>query len=180
MKQRSPAVFLDRDGTIITERKYLCDPKNMFFYPRAFSALKMLRRHGFKLVIITNQSAVARGYLSLATLNKIHRIFSHKLARAGASISGIYFCPHLPEAGCACRKPKITMIKRAARELKIDLKKSFMIGDQHRDVLMARNAGAKGILVLTGAGRSCREKAKTDAAKISRNLTDAARWIVQQ
>lgn len=180
MKQLSPAVFLDRDGTVITERKYLLDPKRMFFYPRVMPALKALKQHGYKLVIVTNQSAVARKYISLAQLNHIHRIFSYKLAKAGAKPSGIYFCPHLPDAGCACRKPKTAMLKRAARQLKIDLKRSYMVGDQSRDVEMAKRAGAKGILVLTGAGRQSLKKSKEVATKVTSNLVTAAKWILQQ
>lgn len=180
MKRRNSAIFLDRDGTIITERGYLSDPKKMKFYPKAIKALASLKKRGYKLVIISNQSGVARGYFTLAKLREIHRVFSKTLTKNGATLSGIYFCPHMPDAGCACRKPKTALLKKAARELKINLKDSYMVGDHHRDVLMAHRAGVKGVLVLTGHGRATRAEAQSVATKISSRLSTAARWILQQ
>src|ERR1051325_8327952 len=125
-----PAVFLDRDGTILTERKYLSTPRRMFFYLSAFKGLRRLGRNGFKLVIITNQSGVARGYFTLKDLHRINFIFRERLLSRGVKISGIYFCPHHPNAGCSCRKPKPMLARRAVRELNLDLKRSYVIGDQ--------------------------------------------------
>jgi histidinol-phosphate phosphatase family protein len=173
-----PAVFLDRDGTILTERGYLADPKKMKIYPFAFPALKRLSKAGYKLVVITNQSGVARGYLTLARLAEIHRQFRARFKSKGISIAGIYFCPHAPNAGCRCRKPSPYLVKKAARELKIDLKRSFVVGDQDRDILLARKSGAQGVLVLTGAGKSQTKGTRKQAAHVTRTLLTAADWIV--
>lgn len=178
-KSRKPAVFLDRDGTILNERGYLSDPKKMFFYPGVYRALANLRKAGFKLVVITNQSGVGRGYFTLATLKKINQKFSRLLSARGAKIDGIYYCPHRPDAGCACRKPRPKLVKQAARELNLDIRRSFVVGDQLRDIQLAKNTGAKGILVLTGGGRSARLKAARLAVKVARHLPSAAQWILQ-
>jgi histidinol-phosphate phosphatase family protein len=160
---KKPAVFLDRDGTILTERGYLLETKKMRFYPFVFSALRRLVKNGFKLVVITNQSAIGRGYLTEKKLSEIHD-----------------YCPHRPDASCRCRKPKPFLVKRAAKELSLDLSKSFIVGDQARDVELAYNSGAKGVLVLTGAGRQQRSAAKKYASHVSRNLDKASKWIVKK
>jgi histidinol-phosphate phosphatase family protein len=172
------AVFLDRDGTILNERGYLSDPQKMVFYPGVGPALKKLQKNGFKLIILTNQSGIARGLLTLQDLKKIHSRLRSVLRKNGVRIDGIYFCPHSPTAGCACRKPGLKLPKLAAVDFKLDLKKSFVIGDQIRDVQLAHFMGAKGILVLTGAGKSCRTHALKWAIKISKNLRSACQWII--
>lgn len=174
------AVFLDRDGTILNERGYLGDPKKIKFYATAFRGLQTFQKLGFKLIIVSNQSGVARGYFSLAQLAKINRSFTEQLRRRGIHISKIYFCPHSPEGGCSCRKPKPGMIHRAARELKIDLKSSYMIGDQQRDIQLAQRTKLKGLLVLTGAGKYYRGRVKKMGFKVTQNLTTASAWIRRQ
>jgi histidinol-phosphate phosphatase family protein len=178
--KKSKAVFLDRDGTLLTERGYLDDPRKIYFYKGVFAALKKLSSAGYKLIIITNQSGVARGYFTLGTLAKIHARFKKILGRHGLRISGIYFCPHLPTAGCRCRKPKPYLLKKAAREHGIDLRKSFMIGDQQRDMELARRAGARGILVLTGGGRSLTKRQRRSAHTVAGTMMSAARWILKE
>ena len=180
MKKFKPAVLLDRDGTIINERGYLSDPDKMVFYPFVFDALRRLQRAGYKLVVLTNQSGVARGYVSLKGLAEINRRFTRAFAERGVRIDGIYFCPHFPTAGCVCRKPKPGLARRAARDLKIDLKRSFVIGDQWTDMMLSKNLGVPGLLVLTGQGRSLRRKAGPLAAKITSNLKTAARWVLSR
>lgn len=174
---RRPAVFLDRDGTILNERGYLSDPDRMRFYPGAFEAMRRLQRAGYRLVVVTNQSGVGRGYFSLERLREINRRFSAACRRRGVRIDGIYFCPHLPDAGCACRKPRPALPRRAARDLRLDLRRSWVVGDQARDVELARNVGARGVLVLTGAGRECRARASAAGGKITSTLATAARYI---
>ncbi len=174
------AVFLDRDGTILNERGYLSDPAKMFFYPTAFKGLKSLQKAGFVLIVVSNQSGVGRRYFSLENLRKINAIFKDRLAQKGIRISDIYFCPHLPEAGCACRKPKPGMVFTAAKKWKIDLKKSFVVGDQLRDIQLAVKTGAQGVLVLTGAGKLYGREVRKLGGKISSNLTTAGRWILSQ
>jgi D,D-heptose 1,7-bisphosphate phosphatase len=179
MTKPNKAIFLDRDGTILNERGYLSDPKKMFFYSGVFAALKKLKKAGFKLVIITNQSGVGRGYFTLAQLKKVNTAFRRVLSANGVRLDGIYFCPHLPDAGCSCRKPKIGLIKKAVRDLKIDLKNSYMVGDQIRDVLTAQHARFTGILVLTGSGRQHSRATKKMGTKVSSTLVSAVRWILR-
>lgn len=173
-----PAVFLDRDGTLIDERGYLSDPNRIHFYLPVFAALRRLQKAGFKLVILTNQSGVGRGYFSLRQLGKINARFKSLLMKKGVRLDGIYFCPHHPEAGCKCRKPQPLMGIRAARDLSIDLKRSFMVGDQLGDMKLAAQLKVPAVLVLTGHGRSARSDAKGWATKVTRNMTTAADWIL--
>lgn len=176
--RKTPAVFLDRDGTIINERGYLSDPRKMFIYHFAPKALRLLKKAGFKLIVITNQSGIARGYVTEKRLAEIHRVFRARLKRKGAAIDGIYYCPHGPNDGCRCRKPKPFLLRKAAREHNIDLRGSYVVGDQDRDILLARNSGAKGVLVLTGAGRSQKRAVRAQTAHVARHLLSAAKWIV--
>jgi histidinol-phosphate phosphatase family protein len=169
---------LDRDGTILNERGYLGDPKRMKFYPSAIRGLKSLQKLGFRLLIISNQSGVARGYFSLKQLGLVNRVFKQRLAAKGIRIDGIYFCPHLPTAGCGCRKPNPGMIRRAVRDFRVKPKQSYMIGDQERDVELAKRVGATGILVLTGARKSSiKGQIQTTANKVAKDLEAASRWI---
>lgn len=178
MKKRKPAVFLDRDGTIINERGYLSDPQKMVFYPGAFAALRKLQKAGYRLVVVTNQSGVARGYLTLDALARINRVFKSIMSKRGVRVDGIYFCPHGPDRGCVCRKPRAALARRAARDLNVDITRSFVVGDQWTDMRMSKNLGIPGVLVLTGAGRSLRAKAGPFAKKITSNLSTAADWIL--
>lgn len=177
MKKR-PVVFLDRDGTILNERGYLDDPKRLFFYAQAFSALRKLKRAGYALVIITNQSGVGRGYFTLKRLAEVHAAFRSKLQKAGVRLDGIYFCPHLPDAGCSCRKPQPGLPRRAARDLNLDLKRAFMVGDQKRDIELGKRIGAEPILVLTGAGRSQKKEVRRMKARITSHVGTAASYIL--
>ena len=177
--KRSKAVFLDRDGTLINERGYLADPSKIFFYPGAATALRRLQRAGFRLVIVTNQSGVGRGYFTLAQAQRVSRRFCELLRRQGVRIDRVYMCPHRPDAGCRCRKPNPFLARKAARELKIDLENSYMIGDQVRDLQLAKNAGLRGVLVLTGGGRAARSEAARIARKVASTIRFAASWIIE-
>ncbi len=177
----SPAVFLDRDGTINHDKNYLSDEKDLKIYVFAKKAILKLRRAGFKIVIVTNQSAVARGYVTVSKLEKINRTLKRLLKEQGAEIDGIYYCPHGPDDDCGCRKPKTGMVLRAAKDLKIDLKKSYTVGDSVRDYMLGYNFGGKGILVLTGHGKKQALKVKKEKKKplaTVKNLYAAAGVIV--
>lgn len=176
---KKPAVFMDRDGTLIDERGYLSDAGRIRFYPDAAAALKSLKKAGFKLIIVTNQSGVARGYFTLKQLARVHRRFTKLLKEKGAGVDGIYFCPHGPDGDCSCRKPRPGMGKQAAKKFKIDLPKSYMVGDQPRDIQFAKNLGVKSVLVLTGGGRSARKEAGGAASKVTSTIGSAARWILK-
>jgi histidinol-phosphate phosphatase family protein len=170
---------LDRDGTLITERGYLLKARDMRFYPGVSAALRRLTSKGFKLVVVTNQSAVGRGWLTLRGLRAIHTYFLSQLRRRGVRVSGVYACPHAPEAGCRCRKPRPLLARRAARDLNLDLKRSFVVGDQVRDMELGRALKIPGVLVLTGAGRENRKKSQGRAAHVAKNLSGAAAWILR-
>ena len=146
------AVFLDRDGTLSEHVHYLSDPEEFRLMPGAVRALKLLSGAGYKLVVVTNQSGVARGLFTEKTLARIHERMRALLADGGVRLDGVYYCPHNPDAGCSCRKPATGMIDTAVSELGIEREGSFMVGDQTADVLLGGNAGLKTILVATGYG----------------------------
>ncbi len=178
----TPAVFLDRDGTINEEMGYINHLSRFKVFPQAAPALRRLREAGLKAVVISNQSGVARGYFPPPLLAEVHRQLNEVLAAGGAGLDGIYVCTHHPNAGCSCRKPKPDLILQAARELDRDLKRSYLIGDRYTDVQTAANAGVRGILVLTGYGRGeyefLREKAAVPPVYVAQDLEDAAAWIL--
>jgi len=149
-----PAVFLDRDGTLIRERDYLADPEGVQFVPGALEALARLRAAGMPYVIVTNQSGIARG---LYTLDDYHRVAARVLElleEAGVPPLDVRFCPHHPEftGPCECRKPATGMYRAAATEHGLDPTRSFYVGDKVTDVLPARELGGVGVLVRTGFG----------------------------
>ncbi len=151
-----PAVFLDRDGTLIEHIPYLSDPAMVSLLPEAAEALKRLRRAGFATVLVTNQSAIGRGMLAVNRLDEIHTELNRQLALQGATIDGIYYCPDAPKSDDRTvvenpdRKPGPGMLLRAAADLNLDLGASWMVGDLISDVLAGLNAGCKSILVQSG------------------------------
>ena len=158
MKKR--AVFIDRDGTLSEEVGYINHPSRFLLFPYAAGAVKLLNDHEWLAVIITNQAGVARGYFDEAMIQTVHDNLKRDLQSAGARIDGIYYCAHHPSVGeppyrqdCDCRKPKPGLIKRAAIDLNIDVQQSWMIGDRYSDIELARNAGVRAALVLSGYGR---------------------------
>ncbi len=139
------AVFLDRDGTIARDVHYCSDPGDFEILPGVPAAIRSLNQHGFKVVVITNQSGLARGYFTPETLRRIHEKMASELAREGARIDAIYLCPHHPDEGCDCRKPKPAMLLRAARDMGLSLERSYMIGDDPKDVEAGNAAGCRTI-----------------------------------
>ncbi len=183
-----PAVFLDRDGTINVDVGYLSHPDQFTFLPRALKALHLLRDSDLPLIIITNQAGVARGLIPPERLPVIQKVFLRMLRTNGIPIAGYYSCPHHPEGilpeyccECECRKPAPGLLLQAARELNIDVQRSYVVGDKASDVQLAHNAGATGILVLTGEGRKYQQTYPpeyTPPHAICRNLYEAAEWII--
>jgi histidinol-phosphate phosphatase family protein len=139
------AVFLDRDGTVIEERGYLANPDLVQIVPGAAEALKMLRRDGWKLFFISNQSGLGRGFFTPEEMQAVHQRCLAALKSEGVEIDGSYICVHTPEDRCSCRKPSPWLVERAAREHGIDLSASWMIGDRGGDILCGRNAGCSTI-----------------------------------
>lgn len=147
------AVFLDRDGTIIKEKNYISDPKQVELLPHSIEGIKLLRDAGFKLFVITNQSGISRGWFSIETLHSIHTRLLEMLKLEDTSVDKIYFCPHRQEDNCNCRKPKLGMINQAQTEFNIDLTHSYIIGDRSEDIELGKVLNLPSILVLTGYGK---------------------------
>jgi len=141
------AVFLDRDGTIAKDVHYCRRPEDFVLFTDAARVISLLSGQGFKVIIITNQSGIARGYLSEETLSEIHKKMKEGLSRDGARLDGIYYCPHHPDANCDCRKPKPSMILQAARDFQIDLEHSFVVGDRQKDIEFGKAVGCLTILI---------------------------------
>lgn len=137
------AVFLDRDGTIAKDVPYCSRPEDFELLPGATEGIRLLNVHGYKVVVVTNQSGIARGYFTEAMLSRIHDKMQKELAKHGARVDAIYYCPHHPDDNCKCRKPKPEMVLQAARDLDIDLSQSYVIGDSEIDAELARQAGCK-------------------------------------
>lgn len=176
MKPRPKAVFIDRDGVLIRDANYLASTDGLAVLKGAPQALKLLRAAGFKIVVVTNQSGVARGYFTLGAVRKIHAELKRRLAKADARWDAVYVSPHGPDSKHSWRKPGTGMLLAAKKRFGLDLKASYLIGDKTSDIECARRAGCAGILVRTGnGGRDKLYKAKP--AAISRDLLAAARWI---
>jgi histidinol-phosphate phosphatase family protein len=176
------AVFLDRDGTINVDPGYLSHPGQMELIPEVGSGLAKLQAGGFTLVIVTNQSGVGRGLVKEPMLKPIHARMNELLAGYGVHIDAIYYCTHHPEDDCSCRKPKPELVLEAQRDLDIDLKKSFVVGDKASDIELGRATGVKAsVLVLTGDGAEQKKLLKPGRADhIAENLSEAADWILKQ
>ena len=184
-----PAVFLDRDGTINEQMGYINHITRFVLLPRAAAAIRLLNDQDIPVVVVTNQSGLARGYFPESLLGEVHDKMKTELAEAGAHVDGIYFCPHHPEAkeerfrlACDCRKPKIGLFTGAAKELDLDLGRSYVVGDRWSDLKAAAACEATGVLVLTGYGRGDREyigpEQKIQPKKVAEDLYEAALWII--
>jgi D-glycero-D-manno-heptose 1,7-bisphosphate phosphatase len=180
-------VFLDRDGTIIEEVGYLDRAERVALYPWTIDAIRAFNRAGLAVVMITNQSGVARGFFTESVVDDVHGHLAAMLAEGGARIDAYYYCPHHPDGkvpgyarACDCRKPGRALVDRAARELGIDPARSFVVGDRWVDVALARAVGAGGVLVRTGYGMSVEQQRPDDLAAdaVVDNLIAAASWIL--
>ena len=146
------AVILDRDGTIVRERHYLSHPDQIELIPGVAEGLRHLAQAGLPLIVVTNQSAVGRGYFDAARLDEIHDRLRQLLAGEGVSLRGIYVCPHTPEDDCECRKPRTALVAVAVASGKFEPAESWVIGDKPCDIDLGRGIGARTILVRTGYG----------------------------
>lgn len=168
--------LLDRDGTIIVERNYLSDPAGVELLPHAGAGLRALRDMGFRLVLVTNQSGIGRGYFTRATVDRIHDCMVEQLG--DVALDAIYICPHTPEDGCTCRKPEPGLAIQAAEDLGFNLRDAVVIGDKPCDIGLAQRVGATSVLVTTGYGRQFVETLKPEV--IADDLLDAARQLAQR
>jgi len=172
-------VVLDRDGTLIVDKPYLSDPRAVELIEGAGAALRRLAGLGFGLVLVTNQSGVARGLVSPERLGEIHRRLEALLEAEGVHLAGIYVCPHDPQDDCACRKPRTALLERAARELGFDPQRAFVVGDKASDIALGRAVGATTLLVLTGHVASQGEAGSVAADHVVADLAEAAGRIEQ-
>lgn len=175
-----PAIFLDRDGTIIEEKNYLSDPAEVTLLPGAAEGLRSLSRHSFPLVVVSNQSGIGRGFFSASQAQAVQDRLKELLAQECVTIAGWYMCPHEPGANCSCRKPLPGMIRAAARDLSLNPLESFMIGDKRCDIDLAAAIGATGILVTTGHGSMDADYAHSIAAPVCANLVEASEVVARR
>ena len=181
------AVFLDRDGTIIEEVGYLDRPERVEFFPWTIDAIRVLNRAELAVVLVSNQSGIARGFFTDAVVDIVHQRMDDMLSAGGARIDAYYYCPHHPDGSvaelakvCDCRKPARGLVDRAVAEFGVDPARSFVVGDRWLDIGLARTVGARGVLVRTGYGE--REEGKPpngmEADAIVDNLIAASSWIL--
>ena len=178
------AVFLDRDGTIIEDVGYLSSPEQIKFIPGSVASIRSLNQAGFKVIVISNQSGVARGHFGEDMLQTIDKIVHRGLLHGGAHLDAHYYCPHHPQHGvypykqeCDCRKPNTGLIKKAIEKFDIEASSSFMIGDKATDIELGKRAGVKTVLVQTGYGKTEVKQAK-DPDKVAADLSEAIKWVL--
>ncbi len=181
------AVFLDRDGTLLEEGNFVDRLDKLVFFPYSIDAVRALNRAGLAVVVVTNQSGVARGLYTEEFVRAAHRHINQRLEAAGARVDGFYYCPHHPEGSvealrteCDCRKPKPGQLIRAAADLDLDLTRSFMVGDRWKDIEAGEAVAARGVLVRTGYGRDQEEAHESRGAVVVDNLIQAVSWILRQ
>ena len=186
---RRPAVFIDRDGTLIEEAGYLNHLDRLVFFPFSVDAVRQLNAGGYAVVVITNQAGIARGIVHESFVETAHRHITERLEAGGAHVDAYYHCPHHPSgivAGlnvtCDCRKPAPGLLLRAADEMQLDLARSFVIGDRWHDLQAGRAAGTGAVLVRTGYGAGEEQKPKEGivADAIVDSLAGAAAWILSR
>ena len=165
-------VIVDRDGTVVVDRHYLDDPDQLQFLPGAAEGLRLLCERGNRVVVVTNQSGVGRGRLSLERLHQINARFLHLVSQVGAKIEGIYYCPHRPEDNCECRKPKTKLVLDAAADLGFEPSNAVVIGDQSGDIELGRRLGAITMLISEDGLPSDGKPIKADY--VIRDLLEAA------
>ena len=170
-------LFLDRDGTINVERHHLAKVDGMELLPGAAEGIRILKQLGWPIVVVSNQTVVARGDCSIQTLRAINQRMLDLLAAEGAAIDGIYYCPHMPDDGCACRKPKTALLENAGRVFGADLAGSFLVGDKCSDIQAGIDIGATTFLVRTGHGRNTEENSNCAAHYVADDLKAAAEEI---
>lgn len=178
----TPAVFVDRDGVINAlgpDGGYVTRWEQFSFLPKALEALAELARAGLRVVVVTNQSCIGRGLARHEDVRTIHRLMEEAVAEHGGRIEAVYMCPHRPEDGCGCRKPRPGLFVIARDDLGIDLARSVVIGDHQSDMEAASRIGAKGILVLTGHGQEALAACSSAPAAVVADLAEAVRWIAE-
>ncbi|MBN1411637.1 MAG: HAD family hydrolase [Spirochaetales bacterium] len=176
MKTKKPAIFLDRDGTIIEDKGYIDDYGQVEFYPYTIDTLRSLQSH-FLLFIVSNQAGIAKGLISEAKVKILHKKMQSFLVDQGIWIREFYYCPHVKEDNCACRKPKPFFVQMAAGKYPVDIESSYVIGDHPSDIELAHNTGCTGIFILTGHGENHKNEIRKGTV-ICTDLREAAEIIL--
>lgn len=191
--KKNTAVFLDRDGTINEEVGYLDSLDKFKVIPGAYEAIRLINESGMKVVVISNQAGVARGFFTEDFVKITHEHLENALRQKGAYIDNFYYCPHHPTEGiesyrkdCNCRKPASGMLLRAAQDLNIDLTRSYLVGDRFNDMEAGKKIGVRGVLVKTGFGQGLLQDDGPDKATpenkpdfIAEDILEAVRWILK-
>lgn len=173
---KRPAAFLDRDGTLVEDVGYLCSLRDLRLFPFSVDAVRLLKKSGFLVIVVTNQSGIGRGIYDETAMHSIHQAMQGDMDGA---IDAFYFCPHLPDAGCKCRKPGLGMIELACADFEIDLERSWMVGDKSIDIETGKEMGARTALVLTGYGGQQRHMLMRSPDLITQHIAAAADEIVR-
>ncbi len=177
MSNKQPAIFLDRDGTLIEEVNFLSRVEDLRLFPFTAEAITLLKESGYLIIVVTNQSGIGREIYTEADMHSIHDQIQIELDNA---IDAFYFCPHLPDFGCKCRKPGLGMIESACKDFDIDLTKSWVIGDKDLDVNLGHKARLSSAFVLTGYGIEHHVTLKHNPSIIADDLIDAAKQIINR
>jgi len=188
---KKPAVFIDRDGTVNEQMGYVNHPSRFVILPGVAEAFRILNKNGYLAIIVSNQSGVARGYFPIELVYNIHSSMKESFLKEGATVDGIFFCPHYPKGSdpeyshdCDCRKPKTGLIKQACEQFNIDMSRSYMIGDHYTDMELADHSNIKGILVKTGYGAGVIEynlpAMDAKPCYIAEDLLAAVNWIIKK
>src|SRR5215213_8542916 len=172
---KQPAIFIDRDGTLIEEVNFLHRVEELRYFPFTDESVRLLKENGFLVVLVTNQSGIGRGIYSEDQMHAVHAQIQADLTE---KLDAIYFCPHLPGGSCTCRKPRLGMIESALADLPIDLENSWMIGDKNLDVELGLNAGIKPIMVMTGYGEKHLPRVERPNLAVAENLLEAVKIVL--
>ena len=188
---KKPAIFIDRDGTVNEQMGYINHLDRFRILPGVPEAIKLINKNNFLAIIVTNQSGIARGYFPISLVYDIHSYLKESVARYGAYIDGIFFCPHYPRGKvseytkeCGCRKPGTGLINQACESFDIDMSRSYVIGDHYTDLELANRCNIKGIMVKTGYGLGEVSYIVPQMSKgpdyIAEDLLDAVKWIINK
>lgn len=176
MSNKQKAIFIDRDGTLIEEVNFLHRVEDLRFFDYTDESIKLLKENGFLVLVATNQSGISRQVYTEQDMHGIHEAIQNQLTE---KIDAFYFCPHLPDSGCSCRKPNLGMIEQAMGDFEIDLENSWMIGDKKLDVELGFNANLKTALVLTGYGEKHAVNLSKQPDVVAENLLEAVKRIIR-
>ena len=176
-KKTDKYVLLDRDGAIIKDKHYLSDPNEVELLPRTVQGLRKMVDMGWRLIVVTNQSGVGRGYFNCEDVEKVNARMLELLAENGVEIMGVFYCPHAPEDNCGCRKPRPGLAERAIAKFEFNPNLAVVIGDKGSDIELGKNIGARTILVRTGHGIEEEKKQGLAPDGVADDLADAARLL---